>query len=166
MKLGINEKLTTPWTRGVNLAMFNPGMAAKAPLEFMNDIRGPILGYVARISDNEKRISIGIDQALAAGWPGSIVIVGGGADLETLRKRYSAQKQIHFVGEYRGEELAGIYARMTVFMQPSVTETFGNTTLEALASGVVVAAIVHAAHTHILDKCAAGVVHEDVVVSP
>jgi glycosyltransferase involved in cell wall biosynthesis len=41
-----------------------------------------------------------------------------------------------FCGVQRGEELARHYASADLFMFPSLTETFGNVTLEALASGV------------------------------
>src|SRR6202008_2430315 len=41
-----------------------------------------------------------------------------------------------FAGVRRGEELARHYASADLFVFPSLTETFGNVTLEALASGV------------------------------
>ena len=40
------------------------------------------------------------------------------------------------LGWMSGEELARVYASVDVFLFPSEVETFGNVTLEALASGV------------------------------
>ena len=41
----------------------------------------------------------------------------------------------HFTGYQQGEDLARSYASADVFFNPSITETFGNVTLEAMASG-------------------------------
>ena len=42
----------------------------------------------------------------------------------------------HFTGYLTGEELATAYASSDIFLFPSDTETFGNVTLEAMASGL------------------------------
>jgi glycosyltransferase involved in cell wall biosynthesis len=42
----------------------------------------------------------------------------------------------HFLGQLGGEELSRAYASSDVFVFPSTTETFGNVTLEAMASGI------------------------------
>jgi glycosyltransferase involved in cell wall biosynthesis len=65
------------------------------------------------------------------------VVVGDGPDREKLEKAYP---DAHFTGAKFGEELAAHYAQADVFVFPSKTDTFGNVILEALASGVPVAA--------------------------
>jgi glycosyltransferase involved in cell wall biosynthesis len=50
-----------------------------------------------------------------------------------------------FAGVRRGEELARHYASADLFLFPSLTETFGNVTLEALASGVPTVAFYYGA---------------------
>ena len=50
-----------------------------------------------------------------------------------------------FAGTRRGEDLAAHYASADVFLFPSLTETFGNVTLEAMASGLPVLAYDYAA---------------------
>jgi glycosyltransferase involved in cell wall biosynthesis len=50
-----------------------------------------------------------------------------------------------FCGMQRGESLARHYASGDVFLFPSLTETFGNVVLEALASGLAVVAFDYAA---------------------
>jgi glycosyltransferase involved in cell wall biosynthesis len=75
------------------------------------------------------------------------VIVGDGPELKRLITSYP---QIQFLGLKRGLELAEIYASADVFLFPSETETFGNVTLEALASELAVVAFDYgAAHQHI-----------------
>lgn len=71
-----------------------------------------------------------------------IVIVGDGparADLER------ALPTAHFAGTRLGLDLAEHYASGDVFLFPSVTETYGNVTAEAMASGLAVVAFQHAA---------------------
>ena len=70
------------------------------------------------------------------------VFVGAGPKLEELKKEHP---EFIYAGEKRGEELAAWYASADIFIFPSVTETFGNVTLEAMASGLAVVAYDYAA---------------------
>jgi glycosyltransferase involved in cell wall biosynthesis len=56
------------------------------------------------------------------------------------RSLQASHPHVHFVGVQRGSELAAHYASADVFLFPSLSETFGNVTLEALASGLAVVA--------------------------
>jgi glycosyltransferase involved in cell wall biosynthesis len=56
-----------------------------------------------------------------------------------------AHPDLIFCGVHSGEQLARHYASADVFLFPSETETFGNVTLEAMASGLVVVAYDYAA---------------------
>ena len=78
------------------------------------------------------------------------------ADLAALRQRYP---DVHFLGRKTGEELAAVYASADVFVFPSRTDTFGNVMLEALASGVPVAAFPVTAPRDVLGE--AGALSED-----
>ena len=70
------------------------------------------------------------------------VLVGDGPLRATLQQ---AHPDFVFCGAHTGERLAAHYASADVFLFPSETETFGNVTLEALASGLVVVAYDYAA---------------------
>ncbi|GIV53592.1 MAG: hypothetical protein KatS3mg039_0110 [Candidatus Kapaibacterium sp.] len=63
----------------------------------------------------------------------AMVIVGVGPIESTLRRLMPGAQ---FLGYQAGVELAQSYASSDVFVFPSDTETFGNVTLEALASGL------------------------------
>jgi len=77
------------------------------------------------------------------------VFVGDGPKLAELRREHP---QFVYAGVRRGEDLAEHYASADLFVFPSVTETFGNVTLEAMASGLAVVAYDYAAaRQHIVD---------------
>ncbi len=71
-----------------------------------------------------------------------LVVVGDGPAAKSLRAQCP---DVHFAGIRTGEELAAHYASADVFLFPSLTETFGNVTLEAMASGLAVVAYDYAA---------------------
>lgn len=114
------------WTRGVDTALFRPD----GPRAFVHD--GPILLYAGRVAV-EKNLRAFLDLNL----PGRKVVVGGGPQLDELRRDYP---DVVFPGPKFGEELAAWYRSASVFVFPSRTDTFGLVLLEALASGVPVAA--------------------------
>ncbi|MDF1853026.1 MAG: glycosyltransferase family 1 protein [Verrucomicrobiales bacterium] len=70
------------------------------------------------------------------------VLVGDGPKLAEVRKQHP---QFIYAGVRRGEDLAEHYASADLFLFPSITETFGNVTMEALASGLAVVAYDYAA---------------------
>jgi glycosyltransferase involved in cell wall biosynthesis len=75
------------------------------------------------------------------------IVVGDGPLRTPLQK---AHPDLIFCGVQTGEQLARHYASADVFLFPSETETFGNVTLEAMASGLVVLAYDYAAaHMHV-----------------
>ncbi len=105
--------------------------------------------YVGRIAP-EKNLDLFIEsvrhmQAQAGNVRG--VLVGDGPLLAALRRRHP---DLHFAGARTGRELAAHYASADLFAFPSLTETFGNVILEAMASELAVLAFDYAAaHRHI-----------------
>ena len=71
-----------------------------------------------------------------------LVLVGNGPMREELQAKYP---DALFAGQLRGQALAEHYASADLFLMPSVTETFGNVTTEAMASGLPVLAFDYAA---------------------
>jgi glycosyltransferase involved in cell wall biosynthesis len=114
------------WTRGVNHALYRP--RTKRSL----DLPRPIFLSVGRLAV-EKNLEALLDLDL----PGSVVIVGEGPARAYLKRRYP---KAHFLGAKHGEALANVYASADVFVFPSRTDTFGIVLIEALASGLPVAA--------------------------
>jgi len=78
----------------------------------------------------------------AAGHDAKLVMVGDGPERATLQASWP---DAHFAGIQRGEALAAHYASADLFVFPSLTETFGNVVIEAMASGLPLVAYDHAA---------------------
>ena len=138
-----------PWTRGVDLELFHPRPGQGAPY----DLPRPVFLYVGRVA-----VEKNIEAFLALDLPGAKLVVGGGPQLEQLRRRFPAA---HFAGPKQGEELARYYAAADVFVFPSLTDTFGLVVLEALASGLPVAAYPVTGPKDILAGSGAGVLDQD-----
>ncbi len=114
------------WSRGVDSKMFRPRPKKASPWP------GPVLLYVGRVS-NEKNVEAFLKLKTA----GCKVIVGDGPIKAKLQAQYT---DAHFLGYLKGEALAEAYAMADLFVFPSLTDTFGLVVVEALASGVPVAA--------------------------
>ena len=117
------------WSRGVDLELFRPDGAHHPALEALPR---PIMLSVGRVA-----IEKNLDAFLAANVAGSKVVVGDGPMLSTLRAKYP---EARFLGPLGGAELAAVYRSADVFVFPSKTDTFGLVMIEALASGIPVAA--------------------------
>lgn len=114
------------WSRGVDTDLFKPG--AKDWL----DLPRPVFLYVGRVA-----IEKSVEEFLKLDLPGSKLVVGDGPQLAELQQRYP---NVRFTGPKFGQDLARLYAASDVFVFPSRTDTFGLVVLEALASGLPVAA--------------------------
>jgi glycosyltransferase involved in cell wall biosynthesis len=114
------------WSRGVDLDLFRPRGSSRLSL------RRPIFLYAGRVA-----VEKNLDAFLSLDLPGSKVIVGGGPQLQELQSRYP---HVTFTGPKFGIDLAEHYSAADVFVFPSLTDTFGNVLLEAMACGVPVAA--------------------------
>jgi glycosyltransferase involved in cell wall biosynthesis len=90
--------------------------------------------------------------------PGTRVIVGDGPARAALARNYP---QAVFLGALQGEALAEAYAAADVFVFPSKTDTFGLVLLEALASGVPVAAFPVTGPRDVIGTAPVGVLDDD-----
>lgn len=137
--------------RGVDTGLFHPmrrspglrqswGVAADA---------GVVL-YVGRLAA-EKNLDL-LLQAFAAMRQIDarlrLVLVGDGPLRDTLRQRCP---EAIFAGQRSGADLAAHYASADLFLFPSLTETFGNVTPEAMASGLGLLAFDHAAAAQLVE---------------
>jgi glycosyltransferase involved in cell wall biosynthesis len=132
-------------SRGVDAALFHP---AKRDVELRAswgaDETTPVVMVVSRIAA-EKNLHVVIqafEQMLAVDPRARLVMVGDGPARADLQKRHP---HVIFTGMQTGELLARHYASGDIFLYPSLTETYGNVTVEAMASGLATVAYDYAA---------------------
>jgi glycosyltransferase involved in cell wall biosynthesis len=135
-----------PWTRGVDTALFRPGAE-----RMFGD--GPVFLYAGRVA-----VEKNIDAFLRLDLPGVKVVVGDGPQLAELEARYPTAI---FTGVREGRDLAQCYASADVFVFPSLTDTFGMVMLEAMASGVPVAAFPAIGPRDLIAQGISGILSED-----
>jgi glycosyltransferase involved in cell wall biosynthesis len=125
-----------PWPRGVETALFHPSkrsLAWRASLGIGE--AEVVVAWVSRLVV-EKGLDVYAEVVAglkAQGLPVRALVVGEGPARAEVERRLP---DALLLGYLRGEDLARAYASSDVFVFPSETETFGNVTLEAMASGL------------------------------
>jgi glycosyltransferase involved in cell wall biosynthesis len=145
---------THRWSRGVDTALFTPD---GPPLADYADMAGPILLHVGRVA-----VEKNIEAFLRLDAAGTKVVVGDGPALASLRLRYP---DVRFLGSLTGERLAAAYRGADLLVFPSRTDTFGLVMIEALASGVPVAAYPVPGPLDTLVAPGCGAMHDDLATA-
>jgi len=128
------------WSRGINHERFNPGrrdMAWRRRLGIGDD--EVAVGFLGRLV-LEKGLGVFaevIGTLKARGVAHRVLVVGEGPARDWFAQHVP---EAVFTGFQAGDDLARAVAGMDMFFMPSVTETFGNVTTEAMAAGVPVVA--------------------------
>jgi glycosyltransferase involved in cell wall biosynthesis len=138
------------WPRGVDANHFHPRAVDLG-------LPRPVFLCVGRVAV-EKNLDAFLDLDL----PGTKVIVGDGPALVALARKYP---QAVFLGARQGEELAEAYAAADVFVFPSKTDTFGLVLLEALASGLPVAAFPVTGPRDVIASAPVGALNDDLRIA-
>ena len=135
--------VTTPtaiWSRGVDHVRFNPAkrdLAWRRSLGIAND--EVAVGFLGRLV-LEKGLDVFADviaELKQRGVKHRVLVIGDGPARDWFADRVP---DAAFAGFQSGDNLGRAVASMDLFFNPSVTETFGNVTLEAMAAGVPVVA--------------------------
>lgn len=134
------------WPRGVDTSHFHPRAVDLG-------LPRPVFLCVGRVAV-EKNLEAFLDLDL----PGTKMIVGDGPALSALARKYP---QAVFLGARQGEALAQAYVAADVFVFPSKTDTFGLVLLEALASGLPVAAFPVTGPRDVIGAAPVGVLNDD-----
>ena len=128
------------WTRGIDREIFNPG---RRDLEWRRslgiDDEVPVVGFTGRLV-MEKGLDVfsdTVDRLSKRQIRHKVLVVGDGPARDWFEKRLP---EACFAGFQAGPALGRAVASMDMLFNPSVTETFGNVTLEAMAAGLPVVA--------------------------
>ncbi|MEW6643566.1 MAG: glycosyltransferase family 1 protein [Pseudomonadota bacterium] len=134
------------WPRGVDANLFHPRDSDLG-------LPRPVFLSVGRVA-----VEKNLEAFLALDLPGTKVVVGDGPARAQLEKQFP---DAVFLGARQGEALAEAYAAADVFVFPSKTDTFGLVLLEALASGVPVAAYPVCGPRDVIGSAPVGVLSDD-----
>ena len=121
------------WTRGIDREIFTPqrrDLDWRRSLGFADDV--PVIGFIGR-QVMEKGLDVfsdTIDQLTARKVPHKVLVVGEGPAREWFQNRLP---DAVFTGFQGGADLGRAVASMDMLFNPSVTEAFGNATLEPMA---------------------------------
>lgn len=135
------------WPRGVDGHLFHPRRDADLGLP------RPVFLSVGRVA-----VEKNLEAFLSLDLPGTKVVVGDGPARATLERDFP---NAVFLGAKQGEALAKVYSAADVFVFPSKTDTYGLVLLEALASGVPVAAFPVTGPRDVIGDSPVGVLSED-----
>ena len=140
------------WTRGIDREIFNPDrrdMEWRRSHGIADDV--PVIGFTGRLV-MEKGLDVfsdAIDRLERRQVRHKVLVVGEGPARDWFEKRLPNGC---FVGFQAGPDLGRAVASMDMLFNPSVTETFGNVTLEAMSVGIpVVAAIATGSQSLVTD---------------
>ena len=137
-------------SRGVDTALFNPRRRSAALRQQWGVAPDEVVVlHVGRLAA-EKNLALLLQsfEALRQQQPAArLVLVGDGPMRAELQRQCP---DAVLAGQRRGEDLAAHYASADLFLFPSLTETFGNVTTEAMASGLPVLAFHRAAAAELI----------------
>lgn len=142
----IGIKNTVIWSRGVDTSLFKPQI--KSP---HYKIRAVYLGRISAEKNIDAFLSIkdsNIEKTL----------IGDGPQLLEYKQRYPDAK---FLGKMNKYEIAEELPKHDVFAWPSLTDTFGLVILEAMASGLPVAAFPNEVNEYIIENGTSGILDTD-----
>jgi len=150
-KLGIRRLAVVG--RGADVALFDPAQRSSALRTHIGaGETSPVVLHVGRLAA-EKNLDLlfAAFAAIQRSRPDArLVVIGDGPERTRLERAHCGHC---FAGVRTGRELAQFYASADLFLYPSLTETYGNVTLEAMASGLAVLAFDYAAaHEHIRQR--------------
>lgn len=131
---------TAVWSRGVNHDRFSP---SRRDLDWRRSLgiadNEVAVGFLGRLV-KEKGLDIFAEvtaELCRRDVPHRVLVIGEGPARDWFAEQVP---DAAFAGFQTGDDLGRAVASMDIFFNPSVTETFGNVTLEAMASGVPVVA--------------------------
>lgn len=132
---GLHPELLKIWKRGIDHTIFSPSKRDESLMKLITGNNNPCILFVSRLVW-EKNLQTMFDvykiiEKKELNY--NFIVVGEGVAKEDCKRE---MPKAFFLGHLGHEKLAAVYASADVFFFPSVTETFGNVVLEAMACGL------------------------------
>lgn len=134
-ELGIKSSILHLWQRGIDTKLFNPSKRDRNFIQKITKNNKPNILFASRLVW-EKNIQtlIQLYQLIRQeGLDYNFIIAGDGTAKEDAESKMS---NAIFLGKQTHEDLAKLYASADVFVFTSISETYGNVVIEAMASGL------------------------------
>lgn len=133
--MGVKPKRMDIWKRGIDNVLFCPDKSDKKLLRKLTGNDHPSIIFASRLvwEKNLETLFRIYDKAQSSGMQVNFVIAGDGTAFKACKAK---MKRAIFTGKVDHEKLAVLYASASLFLFTSVSETYGNVVLEAMASGL------------------------------
>ncbi|MEA4917973.1 glycosyltransferase family 1 protein [Proteiniphilum sp.] len=124
------------WQRGINTSLFSPDKRDRSFIKRLTNNDYPSILFVSRLvwEKNLETLFAIYDRVQEVGLKVNFLVAGSGIAKEDARAR---MKDAFFFGFLPHETLAKVYASSDIFLFTSVSESYGNVVIEAMASGCV-----------------------------
>lgn len=132
---GMQSKLLKIWKRGIDRKLFSPSKKDKNLMKSLTGNDNPCILFVSRLVwEKNLQTMFNVYKLIEEKHlKYNFIVVGDGVAKDDAEKQ---MPNAFFLGHCDHEKLASVYASADVFFFPSVTETFGNVVLEAMACGL------------------------------
>ncbi len=123
------------WQRGIDTQLFSPTKRDKQVVRALVGNDQPIILFASRLvwEKNLETLCNIYQLSQDRNLPFNFLIVGDGVALEACQRR---MPKAIFTGKVDHEQLSVLYASSDVFLFPSISESYGNVVIEAMASGL------------------------------
>lgn len=134
-QIGIDLHRMQLWKRGIDTDLFSPLKKDKRVVQQLTDNNQPVIMFASRLvwEKNLETLFAIYEQMQSKHPEVNFLVAGNGTAFKACRGR---MKNAIFTSKIDHSKLSILYASADVFVFPSVSETYGNVVLEAMASGL------------------------------
>lgn len=135
IELGIEKDRISLWQRGIDNKLFHPSKCDKNFIQSITKNNKPNILFASRLVwEKNVHTLIAISKLLnQKELPFNLIIAGDGTAKDSAM---AEMKNAYFVGKQCHEILSKLYASADAFVFTSISETYGNVVIEAMASGL------------------------------
>jgi glycosyltransferase involved in cell wall biosynthesis len=133
--IGIEDKRMKIWKRGMDTNLFSPHKRNPALMRRLTGNELPTVLFASRLvwEKNLETLIRVFERCRALQVPCNFVVAGDGVARKACESRMPGAV---FLGTVDHETLSELYASADIFLFPSISESYGNVVLEAMASGL------------------------------